>query len=356
MALFLAAFLFTSHFRNHWLTVSHSLWRIMPEFLGGMALYRIGRDYRLVYCGHWVLATFVGALILLMHFGTPDLFIVPLFGGLILIAAEQSRRNLQGLLTSKVFVYLGQISYSLYMLHFIFIVLFVPVWPLLIYKHIVSPVVFYPVYGLTLALVLPAAALCYRFIEQPSRLWMTRVLLDGPAHVPRLRSVLTGVSVIIPCMFGAMMFEQNRMLTSPMVFNSHILDSGEDPANALRDLGYAYAAKGQYDLAIGQYRLALAQSDGLPPDVIPGLHVDLALAYLRVRPGEDGTFSIQALIQVLPFSSQIPEAIQELNIAVQLAPDTYWANKMLAVIYAYQGDNEKASFYNLRAEISSQRK
>jgi len=188
IALFLAASLLTDHLWNQPLTeatTNFGLWRIMPEFLGGMAVYRIGREYRLEYCGHRVLAAFAIATILLMHFGAPDQLIILFFGVLIFVAAEQSRRGLGGWLTSPVSVYLGQISYSLYMLHLILIQNFFMGWPRIVGDPTNTPVMFYSLYGLTAALCLPAAALCYHFVEQPSRGLMTRVLLRSNAELSR---------------------------------------------------------------------------------------------------------------------------------------------------------------------------
>jgi peptidoglycan/LPS O-acetylase OafA/YrhL/tetratricopeptide (TPR) repeat protein len=164
------------------------LLRILPEFLSGMALYRIGRRYSLKHCGQFTLMACVTAILLLMHFGAPDELIVLSFGLLILVAAEQAREGVGGLLTSPITIWLGQISYSLYMVHFILrenVFLFFSGFFYGTHvdsSHVAIPLdAFYPLYFATLALCLPVAALCYHFIEQPSRHWITRRFARTPA-------------------------------------------------------------------------------------------------------------------------------------------------------------------------------
>ncbi|MDO7844619.1 acyltransferase family protein [Sphingomonas immobilis] len=91
--------------------------RIMPEFLLGIALYRLGRERSMAWLeGRAIVPLLTLAIVVLatFRFLFPTLLLLAL---LILAAAEVSRQGRTGLLTSRVLSYLGEASYSLYMIH-----------------------------------------------------------------------------------------------------------------------------------------------------------------------------------------------------------------------------------------------
>ncbi len=96
------------------------IWRIAPEFLLGMALWRLGLsgglDPRLTPL-HLFLAFL--SVVLLAALGAGDAFFIPAFAWLIFSAAEAARRKTPSLawLSARPLVYLGEISYALYMAH-----------------------------------------------------------------------------------------------------------------------------------------------------------------------------------------------------------------------------------------------
>lgn len=95
-----------------------TLVRCMPEFFLGTLLYFVFRDYGLTT---WlsidlpllaVLAATLGSL----HFGAPDLLIITLFAALVPLSVSNSGAFAK-LLNIGPLIWLGEISYSLYLLH-----------------------------------------------------------------------------------------------------------------------------------------------------------------------------------------------------------------------------------------------
>ncbi len=115
-------------------------------------------------------AAFMGAGSLLAAvFGAPDVIAVAGFGGMILCLAGMAEHG-SGFLSGKTFVYLGEISYSVYMVCVPWKLLFVNAaskllgqgddqLPLLIWLLFIGSVV-------------PLAAMSYHLIERPARSWM----------------------------------------------------------------------------------------------------------------------------------------------------------------------------------------
>ncbi len=95
-----------------------SILRIAPEFCLGCALYALGRTVELGARATAALgAAFGAALLLGAHFGAPDIVLVLCGAALIYLLAELSRNGSLRWLTLPWLVYLGEISYSTYMIH-----------------------------------------------------------------------------------------------------------------------------------------------------------------------------------------------------------------------------------------------
>ena len=102
---------------NQWNGVG-ALLRCGSEFLLGILLYlafRNGRVEALASHDALVLAV-LGALLLLLHTGASDLVTVALFAALILSAVANAGR-IAGLLNVAPLIWLGEVSYSLYLIH-----------------------------------------------------------------------------------------------------------------------------------------------------------------------------------------------------------------------------------------------
>ena len=95
-----------------------TLVRCMPEFLLGTLLYFVFRDYGKRF---WLNADFAVLSVLVatlacLHFGAPDLLIVSLFAALVLLAVSNGGAFAK-LTNIGPLIWLGEISYSLYLIH-----------------------------------------------------------------------------------------------------------------------------------------------------------------------------------------------------------------------------------------------
>lgn len=152
--------------------------RILPEFILGISLYLFALRYSLGPHGGKFLAGCALAMGAGLLAGYGDWIAVAGFALIILATAEQSRSGKQGFLYDKSSVYLGEISYSLYMIQFPYVFflfdtilgmgLGVPkdstLWN---YGWSASPV-----------LLLLLAMAVHKYIEAPARTW-TIERLDG---------------------------------------------------------------------------------------------------------------------------------------------------------------------------------
>jgi peptidoglycan/LPS O-acetylase OafA/YrhL len=154
-------------------TIRWGALRIVPCFAYGAAINLLWRKSAVERRRPAVLgAFFFGAAVLVSaQLLAPDGLLVTLFGGLIfsLAALTKAGENSGG---SSLFVYLGEISYSIYMICIPWKLLFVnAVAPLLHLDKAHLPLYLW----LTMyAAVIPLSAMSYHLIEHPARHWMKR--------------------------------------------------------------------------------------------------------------------------------------------------------------------------------------
>jgi len=163
------------------LTWNLGILRIFPEFLIGMSLHRLGEKWSAGVRGS--LAGFLGSFALVIasvmaggllpHLAIPmaTLAVIGL-GGLVFFGADADRYGGLRSLSGDFLVYLGEISYSIYMVHLavgivIFGVLF-PAWRPADFLSALATVI-----GALVVITLTSAC-TYRFIEVPSRDWIVR--------------------------------------------------------------------------------------------------------------------------------------------------------------------------------------
>jgi Tfp pilus assembly protein PilF len=156
------------------------------------------------------------------------------------------------------------------------------------------------------------------------------------------------LAAVIAISLGMKTQAQNRLWHDSGTLYKNIL-SYEESGLSHNNLGLFYAEHGEFEKAIDQFRTVILHPDMLPQSEMAMVHVNLAVAYLRAMPDETGTVTLQTINQALRLSSRSPEAIAELKTALDLNPTLYGADNILGMIYAYQGDNEKASFYGAQA-------
>jgi len=95
-----------------------TLLRCLPEFTAGMLLYDlyIRRSWPWCLQRDWLFLLILGSLLLLLHVGAADLLIILLFPAVVM-AAVSNTGYVAGLANTRPLVWLGNISYSLYLIH-----------------------------------------------------------------------------------------------------------------------------------------------------------------------------------------------------------------------------------------------
>ena len=171
----------TGGYFNQW-NGTYAILRCLPEFLAGMLLYSVHQSgiFASVLITDAALAAVVLPLAALLHLGAPDLAIIPLFP-LLILAAVRNTGRLSPLLNSPPLVWLGEISYSLYLLHWF--VLFVTTeiarrLPELDFANLpLAPSL--TLIAVLIAVSLALATLSFRFIEVTGRRWLRQCLDVG---------------------------------------------------------------------------------------------------------------------------------------------------------------------------------
>jgi len=95
-----------------------TLLRCLPEFVGGMILYNFyaRRQLPFILRSDFLFVGIAAALIVLLHFGAADLLIIMLLP-VVVLAAVMNTGYAGKLLNILPLIWLGQISYSLYLIH-----------------------------------------------------------------------------------------------------------------------------------------------------------------------------------------------------------------------------------------------
>ncbi len=96
-----------------------SIIRIVPEFALGVSTYFLFSRYQVTsYLGRHIIFCYTALCVsVILQLG--NLFAVPLFCYLVFLYADKSRRNEPTFLDLPILQYLGRVSYSLYMVHYI---------------------------------------------------------------------------------------------------------------------------------------------------------------------------------------------------------------------------------------------
>lgn len=163
-------------------TVDFSIMRILPEFIMGILAYR-SRTYLIARFGNSNIgfACTIVILAVLIYKMMPDAMIVADFVPIIVFGAAMTNL-LQACLAWRPLVYLGEASYSLYLVHAFILSVFYNAYKL-------TPLgVLIPV-GLrdsvVLVAVLLGASMLYHLIEKPGRQLVRRVLFDARSSSPQ---------------------------------------------------------------------------------------------------------------------------------------------------------------------------
>ena len=158
-------------------TIRWGALRIVPCFAYGCAIHALWRSgavksQTLAAAGAAIsgAAALVGA-----QFGAPDAFVLAMFGGLILsLAGMASTGSAFG--AHPVFVYLGEISYSVYMIAVPWAIVFVNAASKLL--GLTEEKLPLGIWLIFVAAIVPLSAASYHLIEKPARTWM-KLMADG---------------------------------------------------------------------------------------------------------------------------------------------------------------------------------
>lgn len=157
------------------LTHDFGILRILPEFVLGIALYHAIRVWDLEprHAGT-ILALTLGATVAIVHWRLDGLLAVLLLAFLIFAVASLTRQGRLEVLGRPTLVYLGEISYAIYMTHAIVFIVFFRGCGMLL-GDAASPHLWW-LGPIALALTLAAAMLAHHLVERPARQWLNRTL------------------------------------------------------------------------------------------------------------------------------------------------------------------------------------
>jgi peptidoglycan/LPS O-acetylase OafA/YrhL len=157
--------------------------RCAAEFSIGVLLYRLfsSRGTPAIFARDGFAFALLGTIIAALHFGAPDLAMVPLFA-LLILAAATNDGAFHRLFATRPLQWLGEISYSIYLVHFVVLyalaTIIAEVTGNYALEHLSIPVRCITM-AIGIALSIGLASLTYRFIEAPGR------TLRGFERLPR---------------------------------------------------------------------------------------------------------------------------------------------------------------------------
>ncbi len=152
--------------------------------------------------------------------------------------------------------------------------------------------------------------------------------LNRPAYARQAKVFIACLSVLAAFLFGLATFEQNKVWKDSVSLFTHILDCGENPIKSRNNLGNAYMKMKRYDLALEEYRQALALSDNNAE-----AHYNYATALLAIGTSPKG----------------VAESEKHLFRALELNPGLLPAYDELAALYRQLGKADEEAFYRAKA-------
>ncbi len=155
------------------------LWRCLSEFLLGILSFRIASDARGLFSASrgWISSLLVLTALAALAVPRADLFFVLLLPPLIAILSAGEHLP-QRILSSKVAQVGGRLSYSIYLVH----VLFIGALGFIHHQVAQFGLPHGQSYGAVVCIVLTLICswLAHRYVEVPARRWLRRILKTGP--------------------------------------------------------------------------------------------------------------------------------------------------------------------------------
>ncbi|MFE0754202.1 acyltransferase family protein [Inquilinus sp. NPDC058860] len=166
------------------LTADWGVPRCVLGFVGGMVLHRLWRDGT----PRWMAAdgpalAAAAAIVLAMHVNMRGVFLIPLFGLLILCLAQNTGRVGRALGTRPM-IFLGEISYAVYLAQVLLLDSVILGWHLITGYELkdagFSAAQSLMVIAVMVAALLPLSILLHRLVEVPARGWLRRIGAPRP--------------------------------------------------------------------------------------------------------------------------------------------------------------------------------
>ena len=150
----------------HSFTYNWPIVRIVPEFNLGRCLYAFGQQINLPHAKY--LSVLVLVLIALeIELLAPDWLVVLTLASLILVLAELSKSASSNFMRNRILIYLGEISYSIYMIH---LLVAFTLFKTLSFANLAGPNETATIVILVgIALVFPVPIFLYETAEKPAR-------------------------------------------------------------------------------------------------------------------------------------------------------------------------------------------
>lgn len=170
-----------------------TLLRCLPEFLLGALLYRayLSPASSALFSGDLAAAALLAALLATLHAKGPDLWVVVLFAAL-LMAVVSNRSRIGAWLNSSPLVWLGEISYALYLIHGLVENTTSQVLSVgldIQDRHELSSGVSLAMLAMMVGASLLLATACYRWIEKPAQRYLRKALaMRDERQAPLLQS------------------------------------------------------------------------------------------------------------------------------------------------------------------------
>lgn len=177
LSVLIVSFLVFMYFAEKYQLPTNASWagpRVIITFSAGVCIYCLWRNHAMFFARKRWLAD--GAAIVLVLGVWCDSYLLTVVPAFVIVPALASGRGLiTRILQAPIFIHLGLISYSLYMLHYLVMeIMFAPIYYTRLFNAGIE--LRFVVLPFSLIAAFVAAELCYRHVEVPSRGFLRRAL------------------------------------------------------------------------------------------------------------------------------------------------------------------------------------
>ena len=158
--------------------------------------------------------------------------------------------------------------------------------------------------------------------------------------------LVAGLVILATLGLGARTYQHNKTFHDAVSLYENVIRYNPESAQAHFSLGSYYFSKKQYAKAAEQWRIVEDYNYDLGKSLLIEMHTQMAFIYLNSLPEEGHGVYLHDVIDALPASKHVPEAIKELKKAQSVDPEACCANTFLAGIYYYLGDKKQGDYYN----------